>query len=118
MGVQVWCWAFVQTRKLRQEARANAQCSDKKTISVRLFSLHSFPFLSLFSSGVGGVSVLNMGSMVLGQSMASGRPGLSGLTAPEPVEEGSCTGSAPAPVQGIHTCYTSSSNPSPHLKCY
>lgn len=47
--------------------------------------------------------MLNMGNMVLGRSMASGQPGLSGRTAPEPVEEGSCTGSAPAPAQGIHT---------------
>lgn len=69
------------------------------------FSRLSFPSLSLslFSSGVGGVSALNMGSMVPGRSMASGQPGLSGLTAPEPVEEGSCTGSAPAPAQGMHT---------------
>lgn len=66
------------------------------------FSLVSFPSLSLFSSGVGGVSVLNTGSMVLGRSMVSGQPGLSGLTVPEPAEVGSCTGSAPAPAQGTH----------------
>lgn len=47
--------------------------------------------------------MLNMGSMVPGQSMVSGQHGLHGPTAPEPVEEGSCTESAPAPAQGIHT---------------
>ncbi len=47
--------------------------------------------------------MLNMGSMVPERSMASGQPGLSGLTVPEPVEEGSCTGNAPAPAQGRHT---------------
>lgn len=45
--------------------------------------------------------MLNMASMVLGRSMVSGQPGLSGLTAPEPVEEGSCTESAPVPAQGV-----------------
>ena len=64
----------------------------------------SFLPFSHSSSGVGGVSVLNMGSMVPGQSMASGQPGPSGPTAPEPVEEGSCTGSAPVPARGMHTC--------------
>lgn len=35
--------------------------------------------------------------------MGSGHPGRSGLIAPEAVEEGSCTESDPAPVQGLHT---------------
>lgn len=47
--------------------------------------------------------MLSMESMVLEQCTASGQPGLSGLTAPELVVEVSCTESAPAPAQGIHT---------------
>lgn len=100
LGVQVWCWAFVQARKLGQEAQANTQVLIRKLLAS---SLLSFPSPSCFSSGVAGVSVLNMGSMARGRSMASGQPGLSGLTALEPAEEESCTGSAPAPAPGRHT---------------
>lgn len=47
--------------------------------------------------------MLNMGSTDLGLCTVSGPLGPNGLTAPEAVEEGSCTESGPAPAQGIHT---------------
>ena len=87
------------------QGRCLGQCSspDKKAIYVCLVLIFHY-LVSPFCSGVGGGSVLNTGSMVPGRSMASGLPGPSGPTAPEPVEEGSCTGSAPAPAQGICIC--------------
>lgn len=85
------------------ETQARHPSTDLQVISV--LPNHFFP--SFFrSSGVERVSAWNMGSMVLGPSMASGQNGPSGLTAPEPVEEGSCTGSDPALTPGsyAHTC--------------
>lgn len=95
----------------KTQARSSGQCSspDKKAISVHL-SLFHFPLFLFFSSGVAGVSASNTGSMARERSTASGPPGRSGPTAPDPAEEGSCTGSAPAPAQGKHTC-TNSHNP-------